>query len=73
MKQVQSKTSEQAEQEVVSIYRKTAERSGCYGMSSESIAILTLATVIHMNSHPIYVVENSGDMHDWVIEGPRAK
>jgi hypothetical protein len=42
-------------------------------MSSESIAILTLATVIHMNSHPIYVVENSGDMHDWVIEGPRAK
>jgi len=55
--QVKAKSVGEASHEVQDIYREML--SEFHHASGQVAAILTLATVIHMNAHPIYIVDKS--------------
>jgi hypothetical protein len=55
MKQVPSKTPDDAAKEVLEIFKRIRVQHPP-GHTGEEAAILTLAAVIHLNAHPIYVV-----------------
>jgi Holliday junction resolvasome RuvABC DNA-binding subunit len=53
------KTKEEAALEIREIFHEMLREEGIF--SAHALAILTLATVFHMNSHPVYIVEADED------------